>query len=114
MSKLGKDLVKLGKPKGYKLTQDDFGTLCICAVRYCHGRRTYMPSLVREIITPHLAELSDKDIAVMIEDCAFQRRFDLYGDENIDKKGWLDWEQMLIQEQKRRNNVSEVYRSAYG
>lgn len=93
---------KFAKLKTYKLKGDDFGTLCICAIRYCQGRQTYMPSLVREIITPHLAELSDKDIAVMIEDCSYQRRYDLYGDEWIDKKGWLDWEQLLIQEQKRR------------
>ena len=97
------------KPKTYKLKQDDFGTLCICAIRYCQGRQTYMPSLVREIIAPHLSELSDKDIQVMINDCSYQRRYDLYGDEWIDKKGWLDWEQLLIQEQKRRNDVSEIH-----
>lgn len=72
------------------------------------GDKTYMPSLVREIITPHLSELTDKDIAVMINDCSYQRRYDLYGDKNIDMKGWLDWEQLLIQEQKRRKDVSEI------
>lgn len=83
--------------------QEDFGTLCICAIRYCHGRQTYMPSLVRSIVRPHLQELSDKDLGVMIEDCDFQRSFDLYGDPRIDKQGWLDWEQELLKEQKRRN-----------
>ena len=84
-----------------EISQDNFGTLCICAIRYCQGRRTYMPSLVREIVTPHLKELSDRDIDVMVEDCGFQRRFDAYGDD-CDKVEWLEWEQRLLAEQKKR------------
>ena len=87
-----------------KIDQEDFGTLCICAIRYCQGRETYMPSLVRDIIRPHLSELSDKTIHVMVEDCNFQRRYDCYGDEEIDKPGWLEWEQELLMEQKRRTD----------
>jgi len=84
------------------INQEDFGTLCICAIRYCQGRRTYMPSLVREIIMPHLSELSDKDIGVMVDDCNYQRRYNLYGDKSIDLPGWLEWEQILFNEQKKR------------
>lgn len=96
-----------GKPtKGsimkINIDQEDFGTLCICAIRYCQGRQTYMPDLVREIIKPHLSELSNKTIDVMVEDCDFQRRYDLYGDKNIDMPGWLEWEQILLNEQKKR------------
>ena len=80
----------------------DFGTLCICAIRYCHGRMTYMPDLVRDIIRPHLNELSDNDLQVMIEDCDYQRRANLYGDPSIDKPDWLQWEQELKQEKERR------------
>ena len=80
----------------------NFGTLCICAIRYCHGRETCMPDIVRGIIRPHLAELDDKTLAVMIEDCGFQRRMKLYGDEKIDLPGWLTWEQELLAEKKRR------------
>lgn len=90
--------------KKYTLTQDDFGTLCICAIRYCQGRQTYMPSLVQSIIKPHLKELSDRDIAVMIQDCDFQRKFNLYGSDTIDKPGWLEWERLLKEEQERRKN----------
>ena len=85
-----------------KLTDDDFGTLAICAIRYCHGRQTYMPDLVRSIVRPHLKELSDKDLNVMIEDCDFQERMCLYGDERIDKPGWLKWKDELIAERERR------------
>lgn len=85
-----------------KIDQTDFGTLCICAIRYCHGRMTYMPDLVREIITPHLTELADRELEVMIEDCGYQERMHLYGDERIDKPGWLDWKKTLEAEKERR------------
>lgn len=41
---------------------DDFGAICNCAVRYAVGRRTYMPGLVIDFITPHLSELTDKTL----------------------------------------------------
>lgn len=87
-----------------EISQRDFGTLCICALRYCHGRRTYMPSLVQEIVERHLHELSDKDIRVMADDCNFQKRMHLYGDEIIDKPGWMKWEQTVADEKKRREH----------
>lgn len=84
------------------ITQEDFGTLAICAIRYCQGRQTYMPDLVRGIVTPHLPDLSDKDLRVMIDDCDYQECMNLYGDERIDKPGWLRWKDMLIAEERRR------------
>ena len=73
------------------ISQEDFGTLCICAIRYCHGRETYMPKLVQEIVGAHLKELSDKDIGVMVNDLDYQARFNLYGNERIDKPDWMEW-----------------------
>ena len=87
-----------------RLDKDDFGTLAICAVRYCQGRQTYMPDLVRSIVRPRLKELSDEDLSVMIEDCHFQERTNLYGDERIDKPGWMRWKADLISEKERRTN----------
>lgn len=87
------------------ITPTDFGTLAICAIRYCQGRQTYMPELVREIITPHLKELSDKDLQVMIDDCDFQERYKLYGDERIDKPGWGRWKELLLAEKQRREGA---------
>ena len=84
------------------ITPTDFGTLAICAIRYCHGRQTYMPSLVQEIVGRHLTEISDKDLQVMIDDCDFQEKFKLYGDERIDKPGWLRWKDTLLAEKQRR------------
>ena len=81
---------------------EDFGTLAICAIRYCFGRMTYMPDLVRDIVRPHLKELTDKDLGVMLEDCEFQKRMNMYGDPVIDKPGWLQWKVELEKEKKRR------------
>lgn len=86
------------------ISQEDFGTLCICAIRYCQGRQTYMPSLVQRICRQFLKDISDKDLYVMIEDCKYQEQLNLYGDERIDKPGWMKWKETLLEEQKRRKH----------
>lgn len=88
-----------------KLTQDEFGVLACCAIRYCQGRQTYMPDLVRSIITPHLSEISDRDLKVMLNDCESQAQWENYGSD-FDKKGWLEWKQLLIDEQNRRKETA--------
>ena len=90
-------------PDDITLSQEDFGTLAICAIRYCHGRQTYMPSLVQDIIKPRLEKISDKNLSVMLQDCEFQERMDLYGDEHIDKPEWLNWKHLLLAETSRRS-----------
>ena len=89
------------------LSIPDFGILAICAIRYCHGRMTYMPDMVRDIIRPHLDRISDKDLGVMIEDCEFQRLTDMYGNERIDKPAWLKWYDELKAERERRKNAKQ-------
>lgn len=86
-----------------EIDQKDFGTICICALRYCHGRRSYMPSLVQRIVRGHLDSISDNDVKVMINDCQFQRNMNLYGDE-CDKVDWLKWEQTVKEEMERRES----------
>ena len=90
-----------------ELNDEDFGTLAICAIRYCQGRETYMPGLVRGIITPHLQELADRDLGVMLNDCEYQERFDLYGNPTIDKPGWIKWKELLLAEKERRSGNAE-------
>ena len=85
------------------ITAEDFGTLAICAIRYFQGRQSYMPSLVRSIIVPHLPDISDKDLGVMIEDCEFQAQMDLYGNKTIDMPGWIRWRELLEAEKQRRS-----------
>ncbi len=87
------------------ITDDDFGTLAVCALRYCQGRETYMPGLVRRIVKAHLSEVCDKDLRVMIQDCDYQATMGLWGDESIDKPGWVQWKEDLLAEQKRREET---------
>ena len=86
-----------------KLNPEDFATLAICAIRYCHGRQTYMPGLVQGIIRPHLTELSDMDLSVMLQDCESMTLFD-YGSPTIDRPNWERWHEDLKKEKERREN----------
>ena len=88
--------------KKYTLDEQDFGTICVCALRYAMGRETYMPDLVLDFVRPLLPELPDKTIGVMVNDCDFQRRYENYGDNRIDKPGWLEWERDVREEYQRR------------
>lgn len=55
-------------------TNDDFGAVCNCAVRYCLGRWSYMPSLVCGYITPLLPKLTDKTLNCFERDIAERKR----------------------------------------
>lgn len=87
-----------------KIDNEDFGALSICAIRYCQGRQTYMPELVRGIIRGNISEVTDKDLQVMINDCESQDMWGDYGSD-YDKRGWLEWKDFLINEQKKRKGV---------
>ena len=93
--------------KSFKLTKTDFGTLCICALRYCYGRETYMPDLVRGIVRPFLRDLEDRELSVMIDDYDFYKRVHLLGDERIDRHGWEQWEKELQAERARREEETD-------
>ena len=82
-----------------KLSAEDFAVIAQCAIRYCHGRQTYMPNMVRGIVRPHLKELADLDIARLRRDAEDQVWF---GNEQIDKPGWLQWRKELEDEWNRR------------
>lgn len=66
-----------------------------------------MPSLVQGIVKSQIKHISDNDLNIMIQDCDYQRKFDLYGDERIDKPGWLSWEQFLKDEKEKRNELNK-------
>ena len=92
-----------------KLTVDeqDFGTICVCALRYAMGRMTYMPDLVRGFIRPLLPRLADKTISVMLQDCEFQERMHMWGDAKIDRPGWVKWKKELEAEMERRKREAK-------
>ena len=76
------------------IDEEDFGTLCICALRYCHGRRTYMPSLVQRIVMAHFKDLSDRTLNVIADDEQFQSDMGLWGD-GCDIVDWKNFYQIL-------------------
>ena len=84
------------------ISQDDFGTLCICALRYCHGRRTYMPSLVQTIVMRHFKDLADRDLKVIADDERFQSDMSLWGD-TCDEVDWKNFYQILREWQEERS-----------
>lgn len=86
------------------LDDDDFGAILNCAVRYSLGRRSYMPKLVTDFITPLLPYLSDKTLGCFLRDLG---RTDNYGDPGIDQPVWEQFEQQVIlaYEQRKGENA---------
>ena len=76
-------------PKGMvDPTNDDFGAACNCAVRYCLGRRSYMPSLVCGYIAQLLPELTDKTLDCFERDIAERKRTGFDFGDSCDYKTW--------------------------
>lgn len=80
---------------------DDFCLVCICAVRYCLGRRTYMPWSVMSFIKQFLPALSDNTLYVMARDIA---EADNLGDAEIDAPMWAAFLAEIEKEWKRRKS----------
>ena len=87
-----------------KIKKEDFGTLCICAIRYSMGRKTYVPTVVQDIIRTHLSDLSENDINVMLQDKEFQARINAYGDP-CDMAAWLTFWDDLVRHLKERKQT---------
>lgn len=81
---------------------DDFGAICNCAVRYCMGRRSYMPGIVIRFITPYLPVLSNKTLWCFERDIEEHERMGLpFGDE-CDVKDWLNFSRAVKAEIEKR------------
>ena len=85
-----------------KQIDEDFGTIFICAVRYCFGRQTYMPSLVQDFVCRNFKHLNDNDLQVMVDDINFAEQINQLGDERIDKPGWLKFREKINSELESR------------
>lgn len=68
------------------LSDDDFGAVINCAIRYCLGRRTYMPGLVCGYVKPLLPYLNEKTLCCMERDIM---EAPSYGDE-CDLHTWMN------------------------
>lgn len=85
-----------------KQTDEDFGTICVCAVRYCFGRETYMPSLVQDFVLRNFKYLNDNELKVMVDDINFSERINQLGDERIDKPNWIKFREKINSELEKR------------
>lgn len=83
-----------------ELSDEDFGAVLNCAIRYCIGRETYMPSLVIEFIRPLLPYVSNRTLDCFERDV---READYYGDFEIDKLLWIRFLDEVQSEIKKRN-----------
>ena len=77
---------------------DDFGALVNCAVRYCLGRCTYMPSLICDYLKPRLSLLNAKTIGCMERDI---RAASFYGG-GCDRATWTAFLAVIQTEMKKR------------
>lgn len=84
---------------------EDFGAVLNCAVRYCLGRKTYMPGLVIDYITPLLPKLDDRTLWCFERDILEAK--ESYGcglgDKNIDEPKWIDFLEKVKEERGKRN-----------
>ena len=82
----------------------NFESILVCAVRYAIGRRTYVPSLVIDYITPLLPYLSEDVLKLIANEIT---EHDTYegglGDEKIDRPYWLDFLRKIRLEMGGRN-----------
>lgn len=90
-----------------EISREDFGSLCICAIRYCLGRKTYMPSIVQRVVTTNISYLSDMDLHVIYDDIKKHsgplHEMDAYGTYEH-YKDWQNFLRIVTQEIKNRDN----------
>ena len=70
----------------------NFETILLCAVRYAIGRRTYIPSLVIDYITPLLPYLSEDVLKLIANEITKYEAYEgALGDEMIDRPYWIEF-----------------------
>lgn len=92
-------------PKGtVDPTNDDFGAVCNCAVRYCFGRRSYMPSLVCRYIISLLPELTDNTLECFERDISERKRTGFDFGDSCDYETWDAFYKAVCKEIKGRKS----------
>lgn len=76
----------------------DLGMMLTCAVRYACGRRTYIPSIIIDYITPLILHLDDTTLAIINKDLDEAARTGGYGDPQIDESRWKAFHALIQQE----------------
>lgn len=86
------------------LASDDFGSVCNCAVRYCLGRRSYMPSLVCRYIISLLPELTDRTLDCFERDIAERKMAGFDFGDSCDYETWDMFYKAVYNEIERRKS----------
>lgn len=86
-------------------TNDDFGAVLNCAIRYSLGRQTYMPHLVMDLIRPLLPQLSDRTLWCMARDIREAETYGGYGSPVIDEPKWKAFLAEVETEVERRSKL---------
>jgi hypothetical protein len=73
------------------IKRNDLRLLIIAAFRYSLGRRTFMPSIVTELIINNYKLFNDQDWKNFIEDINYQKNLHDLGD-NCDIETWNNFE----------------------
>ena len=82
----------------------DFESILICAVRYAIGRKSYMPSMVIDYITPLLPYLSEDVLKLIANEIIEHYTYEGgLGDEKIDRPYWLEFLRKIRLEMGGRN-----------
>lgn len=87
----------------------NFETVLLCAVRYAIGRKSYMPSLVIDYITPLLPYLSDNTLRLIADEIT---EYGAYkgglGDEKIDRPYWEQFLWKIRAEREKRHETTNT------
>lgn len=101
--------LKSDTPKGMvDQASDDFGLVCNCAVRYCLGRRSYMPSLVCGYITPLLPELTGRTLDCFERDIAERKRTGFDFGDSCDYETWDAFYKAVCKEIEGRKHENQT------
>lgn len=85
------------------LTDDDFGAVLNCAIRYSLGRQTYMPHLVMDFARPLLPFLSGRTLWCIARDIREAETYGGYGSPVMDEPKWRAFlEEVNIEIEKRK------------
>lgn len=94
-------------------TDDYFGTVLNCAIRYSLGRQTYMPHLVMDFARPLLPYLSEKALWCMSRDIKEAETYGGYGSPVIDEPKWKAFLRDVDVEIDKRKQVTTNEKDQY-
>lgn len=94
----------MNKELAIALSKDEnFQRICVSAIRYALGRRTYIVGITCDFMKKYVEQLSDNSIHTIIRDIEECQKINQLGDE-CDIYDWLELKQFLIDELKKRGS----------